>query len=102
MENKGTGLLIYLDEWKVFQIIEFFKNYDLLVSYEIVSNPAKFICSRPEFYDAYKEERNKRILDNYILGNMSVDDVLERIYENKSVPGFTLLPVEMEILTGTS
>ena len=102
MKNKGTGLLIYLDEWKVFRILEFFRHYDLLVSYEIISNPVRFICSSPEYYKAYEEERNKRVLDTYILRNISVDDVLERIHENKFVPGFSLLPVEIEILTGAS
>lgn len=102
MKNKCTGLLIYLDKWKVLRILEFFRHYDLLVSYEIISNPVRFIRSSSEYYEAYQEERNKRILDNYILRNISIDDVLERIHENKSVPGFSLLPVEIEILTGAS
>jgi hypothetical protein len=101
MEDNGTGLLLFLDEWKVNRIIDFFVKNDLLESYEIITHPTKFICSNAKYLDAYQEEHNKRVLDNYILRNMSADDVLERIHENKSVPGFNLLPIEMEILSGT-
>jgi hypothetical protein len=100
MENGGSGLFIFLDEWKVLRILDFFRKHDLLESYEIISKPTQFISSNARYLEAYQEERNKIILDNYIRRNMSADDVLDRINENKSVPGFTLLPIEKEILSG--
>ena len=99
MENESSGLFIFLDEWKIFRILEFFRKYDILESYEIISNPAQSISSNPRYLEAYKDERTKMILDSYIRRNMNLDDVLDRINENKSVPGFTLLPIEKEILS---
>lgn len=102
LENGGTGMLLFLDEWKVFRIVDFFEKNDLLVSFEIISNPPQFICSNPKYLEGYREERNKVILDKYMRKNMGIDDVLDRINENKSIPGFKLLPVEEEILSGAS
>jgi hypothetical protein len=93
--------LLYIDEWKTFKMIDFFKRNHLLVKYELVSNVIDLINSDEKYFKFYSDERNKEILDNYILNNVTIDDVLDRINENRSKTGFSLLPIERKILETT-
>jgi hypothetical protein len=100
IDNESIYIL-YLDEWKTFKMIDFFKRNHLLVKYELVSNVIDLINSDQKYFKFYSEERNKEILDNYILNNITIDDILDRISENRSKTGFSLLPIERKILETT-
>ena len=96
--GKETLFFMYIDQWKVNKIIAFFGKYDLLSRHEIVADPVRFICSSEEYLEVYNDEYNKDLLDKFILSRIDLDYILDRYNENRNVPGFALLPVEMEFL----
>jgi len=97
IDNESIYLL-FIDEWKTFKMIDFFKRHNLLVKYERVSNVLDLINSDKKYFKFYSDERNKEILDNYILNNITIDDVLDSISENRNKTGYSLLPIELSIL----
>ena len=89
---------IYIDQWKVFQIIDFFKRNNILLHYQVVQNVIDFIDSDKKFLEVYSDEHNKTVVNNYIMNSVSVDDVLDRINDNRNNKEFSLLPIERSIL----
>lgn len=89
--------LVDIEEYKVIEIINFFKNKKLLVKVVVVENIIEFILSDQKYIDLYNDDRNNIILNKYIIKNTSVDDVLERLNEVKLN---NLLPIELNILNG--
>ena len=89
----------FIDEWKIFKMINFFRKNGVLVKFEKISNIIDFINSDKRYLTVYSEERNRLILNKYIRINVTSDDVLERLYDNKGVTDFSLFPIEQEILS---
>jgi len=89
---------IYIDQWKVFQIIDFFKRNDILLEYQVVQNVIDFINSNNKYRELYSDEHNKTVMDNYIMNTVTIDDVLDRINDNRNNKEFLLLPIERSIL----
>jgi hypothetical protein len=96
--GKYSLYFMYIDQWKVNKIIAFFGKHNLLIRHEIVTDPVRFICSNEEYLGFYNDENNKDFLDKFILSRIDFDYILDRYNENRNVPGFALLPIEMEIL----
>ena len=89
---------LYIPEWKVFRIIDFFKRNHILLKYELVTNIFDFLSSDVKFLVVYSEARNKNILDNYIINTVTIDTVLDRMNSNRNTKGFSLFQIEMSIL----
>lgn len=96
--NDESIYFVFIDEWKVEKMINFFKENNILIKFEKVSNIINFINSDKKYLEVYSEEHNRVVLNNYIKYHITVDNVLDRMYQNKDVKGFSLFPVEMEIL----
>ena len=97
VENE-TIYLLYIEEWKIFKMIDFFKKHDVLLKFEIVTNIFDFLGNL-KYSSIYSDKDNKKIIDTYISIHITMDDVLDRINENKGISGFKLLPIEKEILS---
>ena len=97
VENE-TLYLLYIEEWKIFKMIDFFKKHDVLLKFEIVTNIFDFLGNL-KYSSIYSDKDNKKIIDTYISIHITMDDVLDRINENKGISGFKLLPIEKEILS---
>jgi hypothetical protein len=93
--NNQSIFLTYIDRSKVLKMVDFFKRYNVLDEFIKVDNVMKFINSDIKYSELYLEESNKVMLNNYIRYNVSVDDVLERIFESSMK---SLFPIELEIL----
>jgi len=94
--------LLYIDKWKIFKMIDFFSRNNVLIKYECVPDVIDLINSDEKYRKFYFEERNKTVLDEYILHHVSIDDILDRINKNRNNSGFSLLPVEKLILETVS
>jgi hypothetical protein len=101
IDNESIYLL-FIDEWKIFKMIDFFSRNNVLIKYERVPDVIDLINSDKKYLKFYSEERNKTVLDEYILHHVSIDDILDRISENRNNGGFSLLPVEQLILETVS
>ena len=101
IDNESIYLL-YIDEWKIFKMIDFFSRNHLLIKYECVPDVIDLINSDEKYLEFYSEEHNKTVLDEYILHHVSIDDILDRINKNRNNSGFSLLPVEQLILETVS
>ena len=97
VENE-TIYLLYIEEWKIFKMIDFFKKHDVLLKFEIVTNIFDFLGNL-KYSSIYSDKDNKKIIDTYISIHITMDDVLDMINENKGISGFKLLPIEKEILS---
>lgn len=97
VENE-TIYLLYIEEWKIFKMIDFFKKHDVLLKFEIVTNIFDFLGNL-KYSSIYSDKDNKKVIDTYISIHITMDDVLDRINENKGISGFKLLPIEKEILS---
>ncbi len=69
---------------------------------QLVSDVIDLINSDEKYLEFYSEERNKTVLDNYILHHVSIDDILDKMCKNRNNSGFSLLPVEQLILETVS
>lgn len=93
--NDKVIYLLNINKFKVLKIVEFFSRYNLLVSFEdITDKPFNFIYSN-KYLGLYDDEYNKKIIDNYILENMTIDNILDRIND---IGYEKLLPIELKIL----
>ena len=97
VENE-TIYLLYIEEWKIFKMIDFFKKHDVLLKFEIVTNILDFL-GNSKYSSIYSDKDNKKVIDTYISIHITMDDVLDRINENKGISGFKLFPIEKEILS---
>ena len=52
-----------------------------------------------KYSSIYSDKDNKKVIDTYISIHITMDDVLDRINENKGISGFKLFPIEKEILS---
>lgn len=91
----------FMDEWKIEKMVDFFKRNKILIEVEKVSNIIKFINSDKKYLKVYSEERNRVIMNHYITIHITIDSILERLFENKEKDDFFLLPIEKEILLMT-
>lgn len=98
VENESI-YFTFIDESKVRKMIDFFKRNGILIKYEKVSNIIDFINNDKKYLRVYSDERNRSILNTYIKIHVTVDNVLERLHDNKHNDEFSLLPIEKEILT---
>ncbi|GEM_PF-3283470 len=96
-DKKEVLMFLFIHQWKVERIISFIQEHNLLAEHKIVDDPVRFFCSDKELFEAYNNADNRDILDVFIRNQINVDYVLDRYNENRNVPGFTLLPVEMEV-----
>jgi len=90
--------ILYIDEWKIFKMIDFFERNHVLIKYECVPDVIELINSNKKYLEFYSEERNKTVLDEYILQHVSIDEILDRINENRNSSEFSILPIEQLIL----
>jgi len=97
IENESI-IFSYIDERKIFKMIDFFEKHHLLIKYELVSDVIDLLYSDEKYLKFYSDERNKEMLDNYILHNVTIDNILDRLNKHKKKIGFSLLPIEMSIL----
>lgn len=91
-----SGETIYftcIDEYKVSKMIKFFKTNDIFIKCEEVSNIVEFLNSDKKYLEIYNDERNKIILNNFIVKNVSIDNILDRM-----IGRFMLLSIELDIL----
>jgi len=88
----------FIDEWKIFKMINFFRKKGILIKSEKIINIIEFINSDKKYMMVYSDERNKSILNRYIRIHVTTDNILERVYDNKGVNDFSLFPIEEEIL----
>jgi hypothetical protein len=97
IDNESIYLL-YIDKWKIFKMIDFFERNHVLIKYECIPDVIDLINSDEKYLEFYSEERNKTVLDNYILHHVSIDDILDKMCKNRNNSGFSLLPIEKLIL----
>lgn len=88
----------FMDEWKIKRMIEFFRKNNILISVTKILNIIDFINSEKKYLKVYSEERNRVIMNRYITIHVTIDSILERLFKNKDIEGFSLLPIEKEIL----
>lgn len=93
--DKEAIYLMNISKFKVSKIVEFFSKNKLLISFEEVSNKIFDIVSNERFLGFYDDDYNKKIIDNYILENMTIDNILDRINE---VGYDKITQIEMKIL----
>ena len=89
---------MYIDEWKVIRMIEFFIKNGVLLEYQVVKNILDFINSDEKYKEVYSDEHNKMVMDNFIFNTLSVDAVLDRINENRNNKEFLLSEIEKTVL----
>ena len=75
VENE-TIYLLYIEEWKIFKMIDFFKKHDVLLKFEIVTNIFDFLGNL-KYSSIYSDKDNKKIIDTYISIHITMDDVLD-------------------------
>ena len=91
--------LTYLDNDKINKIVDFFKKHNMLIKHNKIDNIVSLICSDEKYLTLYSDEHNKPILDEYIKYHISVDDILDRMI-NEKISVTDLLPIELKILNG--
>jgi len=89
---------MYFDEWKIFRMIDFFKRNNILLEYHVVENVITFILSDKKYLEVFSDIHNKYVIENYILDAVSVNEVLDRMNQNRHNKEFSLLPIEKEVL----
>ena len=89
---------MFFEEWKILRMIDFFKRSNILFDYQIVTNVIDFIHSEKKYLEVFSDSHNKTVMDNYILDNVKIDDVLDRMNQNRNNKEFSLLPIEKEVL----
>ena len=91
-------LFMYIEEWKVVRIIEFCINHDILIEYQKVDNVIDFISSDEKYLEVFSDDHNKAIINYYIMETFSVDDILDRMNQNKNNTSFSLSEIEKTVL----
>ena len=89
--NDESIYFTYINKSKTIEIINFFKKNNILFSYEIINDVVDFIQSDEKYITVY--ENNKSSIDDFIIENMTSDDVLDRM-----VKKYPLLQIELDIL----
>ena len=89
---------MYIEEWKIIRMIEFFISNDVLLEYQKVDNVLNFINGDEKYLEVYSDEHNKMVMDNFIFNTISVNEVLDRINENKNNASFSLSEIEKTVL----
>lgn len=83
----------YIDYFKISKMLSFFRKHKILINYQVIDNVIDFITSDKKYSDLYSDNRNKTILDKYIINNVTIDNVLDRMIDKCQ-----LLPIELDIL----
>ena len=89
---------MFIEEWKVIRMINFFRINDILIEFQIVDNVMDFINGDEKYQEVYSDEHNKMVMDNFIFNTISVNEVLDRINENKNNASFSLSEIEKTVL----
>ncbi|MCX6280488.1 MAG: hypothetical protein NTU51_00820 [Bacteroidetes bacterium] len=89
---------MYIEEWKVIRMIEFFIKNDILLEYQKVDNVLNFINADEKYLEVYSDDHNKTVMDNFIFNTISVNMVLDRIIENRNNDSFSLSEIEKTVL----
>ena len=100
--NSESIYFMFFDEWKIFRMIDFFRRTNILLEYQVVENLIDFILSDKKYMNVFSEEHNKKVIENYILETITIDDVLDRMNQNRNNKEFSLLPIEKEVLGMTT
>ena len=96
--DKESIYFMYIEEWKVIRMINFFRINDILIEFQIVDNVMDFINGDEKYQEVYSDEHNKMVMDNFIFNTISVNEVLDRINENKNNASFSLSEIEKTVL----
>ena len=96
--DKESIYFMYFDEWKILRMIEFFRRNNILLEYQVVENAINFIHSEKKYLEVYSDEHNKMVMDNFIFNAITVDDILDRMNQNRNNKDYFLLPIEKEVL----
>ena len=89
---------MFFNEWKIFRMIDFFRRNNILLNYQVVENILDFIHCEKKYLEVFSDRHNKTVMENYILNTVTVDDVLDRMNQNRKNKDFFLLPIEKEVL----
>ena len=96
--DKESIYFMYFDKWKILRMVDFFSRNNILLEYQVVENVIDFLYSDKKYLNVFSDEHNKYVMDNYILDTVSMDDVLDRMNQNRNNKEFSLLPIEKEVL----
>lgn len=96
--DKESIYFMYFDKWKILRMVDFFSRNNILLEYQVVENVIDFLYSDKKYLNVFSDEHNKYVMDNYILDTVSMDDVLDRMNQNRNNKDYSLLPVEKEVL----
>ena len=89
---------MYIEEWKIIRMIEFFISNDVLLEYQKVDNVLNFINGDEKYQEVNSDKHNKMVMDNFIFNTISVNEVLDRINENRNNDSFSLSEIEKTVL----
>lgn len=96
--GKESIYFMFFDKWKILRMIDFFRRNNILLEYQKVENVIDYIHSDKKYLEVFSDRHNKTVIENYILNTVTVDDLLDRMNQNRHNKEFSLLPIEKEVL----